>query len=161
MTATEPVLVFVAGTPWDGVPGSDRHLATALGRHIRVLWVDPPVSPVTPARYLHGRRRRVTPRLCRDPDGPVRLTPVGLPGQSRSGLRVGTWRLVRAQVRWALGRVGMRPHAVLAASLDDVLGGWGPDVLDVLYGTDDYVAGAALMHQDPARLRRDERRQLD
>lgn len=156
----EPLVVFAAGTSWDGVAGSDRHLATALCRHARVLWVDPPVSLVTPARYRHGQPRQVVPRLRRGDAGLVRLTPVGPPGLTRSGVRVSTWRLVRAQIRWALRQLGLRPHAVLAASLNDVLGGWGPGVLDVYYGTDDFVAGAGLMHQDPARMMRDQRRQL-
>ncbi|HEY9472783.1 MAG TPA: glycosyltransferase, partial [Mycobacteriales bacterium] len=90
----------------------------------------------------------------------TRLTPVGPPGLSRSGVRAGTWWLVRAQIRRALTRLGIRPHAVLAGSLDDVLGRWGTEVRDVLYGTDDYVAGAALMGQDRTRLLREERRQL-
>ena len=158
--SSERVVVFVAGTSWDGVPGSDRRLATALCRHTPVLWVDPPVSAATPARYRHGQPRRLTPVLRRVDQRLTRLTPVGLPGLSRPGARAVTWWLVRAQIRRALRRLGVRPCAVLAASLDDVLGRWGADVRDVLYGTDDYVAGAGLMGQRAARLAREERRQL-
>ncbi|NUR28387.1 MAG: hypothetical protein HOV83_21515, partial [Catenulispora sp.] len=41
---TRPLLVFCAGTPWEGLAGSDRLLATALLRHADVLFVDPPLS---------------------------------------------------------------------------------------------------------------------
>lgn len=156
----ERVVVFCAGTSWDGVPGSDRHLATALTRHTRVLWVDPPVSVATPARYRHGQRRRIGPALRQQDPRLSRLTPVAAPGLSRPGVRQTTWPLVRAQIGWALRRLRVRPHAVVAASLDDVLGGWGKDVRAVLYGTDDYVAGAELMGCSPLRLLRDERRAL-
>ena len=47
---------------------------------------------------------------------------------------------------------------MIACSLDDVLGGWPTHVRTVLYGTDDWVAGAELMGQPPARLHREERR---
>jgi teichuronic acid biosynthesis glycosyltransferase TuaH len=156
-----PLLVFCAGTSWDGVVGSDRHLATALSAHARVLWVDPPVSVLTPARYRGSAGRRVLPRLS-GVDGPlIRLTPSAPPGWTRPGVRLATWPLVRAQLRWALRRLDVpRPHAVVACSLDDVLSGWPRAVRTVLYGTDDYVAGAQLMGQDGLRLLRDERRQL-
>ncbi|MBI1759639.1 MAG: glycosyltransferase [Actinobacteria bacterium] len=153
-------VVFCAGTSYDGLIGSDRHLATALSAHAPVLWVDPPVSVVTPQRFRGAAGRRLTPRLTHLDSRLVRLTPAALPGWSRPGVRATTWPLVRAQVRWALRRLAATPRAVVACSLDDVLTGWAPGVRRVLYGTDDYVAGARLMGQDAARLERDERRQL-
>ena len=72
-------------------------------------------------------------------------------------LRLATAPLVRAQVRWALRRTGIRPFAVVASHIEDVLGGWGNDVVTVLYGTDDYTAGAELMGLSPRRLRTLER----
>jgi teichuronic acid biosynthesis glycosyltransferase TuaH len=163
-----PLLVFCAGTSWDGVAGSDRHLATALTAHAQVLWVDPPVSVATPARYRGTAGRRLTPRVSTVDGLPgfVRLTPAAPPGWTRPGVRLATWPLVRGQVRWTLRKLGGaagfggRPHAVVACSLDDVLSGWPRAVRTVLYGTDDYVAGAQLMGQDGMRLLRDERRQL-
>lgn len=157
------LLVFCAGTSWDGVAGSDRHLATALAAHTQVLWVDPPVSVATPARFRGSAGRRLTPRVStvEGLDGLVRLTPTAAPGWTRPGVRLTTWPLVHAQVRWAVRRLGSRrPHAVVACSLDDVLSGWPRAVRTVLYGTDDYVAGARLMGQDGMRLLREERRQL-
>jgi teichuronic acid biosynthesis glycosyltransferase TuaH len=154
-------LVWLAGVAWDGVRGTDWHLATAMSRHARILWVDPPVSPVT---SLHSRGRSGVswrPRLSEVADRISRLTTVALPGHSRPGVRGTTAALVRGQVRRALRRAASRPEAVVATSLEDLLGYWGDDVVDVLYGTDDYVAGAKLMGLSADYLRRQERRALD
>ena len=71
-------------------------------------------------------------------------------------MRATTAPLLRAQLRWALRRLRVRPSAVVSGYLDDVLGRWGPAV-NVLYGTDDHVAGAGLMGLSAARLRGQER----
>jgi glycosyltransferase involved in cell wall biosynthesis len=157
------LVVVVSGVTWDGVKGSDRQLAEALREHADVLWVDPPVSPATPDRYRGvsaraGRQWR--PTLVQAAPGIQRLTPVALPGLTRPGIRETTWPLVRLQLRWALRRLGKRPHAVLACSPHDVLGRWGPSVVDVLYGTDDWVAGAELMKLDRDRVAAEERNSL-
>ncbi|SDI65038.1 teichuronic acid biosynthesis glycosyltransferase TuaH [Actinokineospora alba] len=149
----DPLVVMMSGKPWDGVRGADRQQAEQLTRYATVLWVDPPISPVTPRRFRPGVGPGVWPRLARAADGIIRLTPVALPGLSRPGIRATTWPLVRSQIRWALRRLGRQPHAVVSFSFDDVLGCWGPDVRDVLYGTDDWVAGGQLMGLDPEWLR--------
>jgi teichuronic acid biosynthesis glycosyltransferase TuaH len=157
------LLVVASGVTWDGVKGSERQLAEALRDHADVLWMDPPVSPATPDRYRGvsaGAGRQWRPKLVRVSEGVQRLTPVALPGLTRPGIRETTWPLVRAQLRWALRRLGRTPHAVLACSPHDVLGRWGPSVVDVLYGTDDWVAGAELMHLDRDRVLAEERNAL-
>src|SRR4051812_35478742 len=136
---------MMSGKPWDGVRGADRQQAEQLTRYADVLWVDPPISPLTPERYRPGVGRGFRPRLAAPAPGITRLTPVALPGLSRPGVRATTWPLVRAQIRWALSRTGRRPHAVVSFSFDDVLGKWGKGVRTVLYGTDDWVAGGQLM----------------
>jgi teichuronic acid biosynthesis glycosyltransferase TuaH len=60
-------------------------------------------------------------------------------------MRVTTAALVRLQTRWALRRLGIQPFAVVATYPGDLLGYWGSNVVNVFYGTDDYVAGAELM----------------
>jgi teichuronic acid biosynthesis glycosyltransferase TuaH len=154
------LVVIVSGKPWDGVRGADRHIAEQLVRYARVLWVDPPVSPATPARYRPDTGRALRPRLRPVADRIDRLSPVALPGLTRPGIRAATWPLVRVQLRWALRRLGRRPHAVLACSFDDVLGRYGAGTVSVLYGTDDWVAGAELMGLAPGWLRQQERRAL-
>ena len=68
-----------------------------------------------------------------------------MPGLTRPGIRMTTAALVRRQTRWALRRLGIQPFAVVATYPGDLLGYWGGDVVNVFYGTDDYVAGAELM----------------
>jgi len=151
-------VLWFAGAPWDGIPGTDRRLATALSVHYPVLWVDPPISPATATARRGGAGRTPRPRLSDVADRVIRLSTVALPGMTRTGLRVSTAPLLRAQARWALRRLGVTPIGVVATYLEDVLGRWGAPSL--LYGTDDYVAGAGLMGLSARRLRNQERAAL-
>lgn len=162
MAESRPLIVLVSGANWDGVRGSERALADALTAYADVLWVDPPVSPATPRRYRRFSSAGPVwrPVLAEQAPGLHRLTPVVLPGLTRPGIRATTWPLVRRHIRWALARLDRTPVAVVSASLDDVLTGWPAGTRTVLYGTDDWVAGAELMGQDAERLRADERRTL-
>lgn len=162
MTAVQPLVVVASGVNWDGVKGSERQLTEALARYVDILWVDPPVSPVTPRRYTGGRRGgRWSARIHRLDAGIVRFTPLALPGLARPGIRETTWPLVRAQLRRAVGQAGRRPAAVLTCHPYPVLGRWARDITVALYGTDDWVAGATLMGLDADRLARVERTALD
>jgi teichuronic acid biosynthesis glycosyltransferase TuaH len=38
------LVVFCAGTPWDGNRFPDQHIAERLSEHMPVLYVDPPMS---------------------------------------------------------------------------------------------------------------------
>ena len=154
------LLVWSAGVSWDAVAGTDRHMATALCEFADVLWVDPPLSPVTPARFAGSARRVPWPNLQPIASNMLRLTPKALPFHSRYAVWRTTWPLVRAQIRWALTKLKRRPHAIIAAHLDNVLGEWGTGVVNVLYGTDDFVSGASLMKLDVDREARQERAQL-
>jgi teichuronic acid biosynthesis glycosyltransferase TuaH len=71
-----------------------------------------------------------------------------------------TWPLVRAQIKWALRRTGRHPDVFVAGHPHDLLGRWGENVLDVLYGTDDWLAGAELLGLSRRRLATEERRAL-
>jgi teichuronic acid biosynthesis glycosyltransferase TuaH len=155
-----PQLIWMSGQLWGGVAGTHKNMATAMAAYARILWVDPPVSPLTTVARRHDAARTVRPVLAEVTDRITRLTPVALPGLSRLGVRATTPALVRAQVRWAVRRLGIRPSAVVMAYLGDLLGGWGDSVINVLYGTDDYVAGADLMGMSAGYLRARERRAL-
>jgi teichuronic acid biosynthesis glycosyltransferase TuaH len=154
---TDPrLLVWIAATPWDGIPGTDRLMATEMTRYAPVLWVDPPLSAVTPARLRGQVAGGIVPALSEPAPGITRLTTVALPGLTRPGVRATTAPLLRAQISWALRRLRVRPSAVVSGYLEDVLGRWGPAV-NVLYCTDDHVAGAGLMGLSADRLRGQER----
>jgi teichuronic acid biosynthesis glycosyltransferase TuaH len=150
-------LIWIAPVPWDGIPGSDKAMAREMTRYARVLWVDPPTSAMTQARRRGDIDAGILPSLSAAGDGITRLTPVALPGLTRPGVRATTAPLLRAQVRWALRRLGVRPDVVVAGYLEDVLGRWDGAV-NVLYITDDHVAGAGLMGLSAGRLQTQERR---
>lgn len=135
-------------------------IAEELRRHCRVLWVDPPVSVATRGRQRNGASRLPVPRLRSPLPGVSRLITYALPLHTRQGIRITTAPLVRTQIRWALRRLGTRPHAVVDCGFGGFLRGWPPGVRKVLYGTDDYVAGAALMGQDVRALEREEREEI-
>lgn len=155
-----PLVVLASGVSWEGVRGTERAISEALSRLVDVLWIDPPRSPATPRRYRRfdtaGPSWR--PRVIAAAPGLWRLTPVVLPGLTRPGIRATTWPLVRAQAKAALRRLGRTPAAVVACSFDPILRGWPAGTRTVLYGTDDWVAGAELMGQPEDRLHRAERR---
>jgi teichuronic acid biosynthesis glycosyltransferase TuaH len=146
-------LLWFAGVSWDGIEGTDRRMVRALAQYAHILWVDPPVSVVSPKRYRSVARRQFLPSITTVDRRITRVSPVALPGKTRPGIRWTTAPLSRVQTRWALRKAGIRPFAVVATRLDGLLGGWGSDVKNVLYGTDDYVAGAELMGLSPQWLR--------
>jgi teichuronic acid biosynthesis glycosyltransferase TuaH len=156
----DPQVIWISGQSWDRYAGTHRNMAAAMAKYARILWVDPPVSPATTANHRHGAVRTIRPVLARATERITRLTPVALPGLSRAGVRVTTPVFVRAQVKWAARRLNLRPSAVIMAYLGDLLGGWGEGAINVLYGTDDYVAGAGLMGLPVHHLRKRERRAL-
>lgn len=148
-------VVYFAGTAWDGVPGTDRHLAQALSQSVPVLFVDPAVSPVG----LLRTRTAASPRVRVLGDRLAGVTPLALPGMGRAGVRRTTDPLRRCAARAAVRELGGTVRAVVAASPSDVLHTF-PLAHRVFYGTDDYVAGAGLLGVSRARLVAAESRQL-
>lgn len=157
MNADGRYVVWVANKLWEE-PGADRRIVAELTRHADILWVDPPVTLATSSRGRHRAARTVRPILTLVDDHVTRLTPTAVPGMHRIGIRSTTDPLVRAQVRWALRRTGIQPFAVVATTLRDLQGRWGPSTVSALHGTDDYVAGAKLMRLPVRQLLAQERR---
>ncbi len=62
-------LVWIAPTPWDGIPGTDQQMAVAMTRYAPVLWVDPPLSVITPARLSGRVTSRIVPSLSQPAPG--------------------------------------------------------------------------------------------
>jgi teichuronic acid biosynthesis glycosyltransferase TuaH len=162
LSATTPrqLIVWYAGVPWSGIAGTDRQMATALTRYTDVLWVDPPVSPLTPARFRHGASRLPIPTLKQLGPSMFRLTPQALPFHTRGALRGITAYLVRLQIRFALRHLGRVPRAVVVSHFENVLGHWPPGTSNIFFGTDDYVGGAGLMGIAKSRLEKEEKAQL-
>jgi teichuronic acid biosynthesis glycosyltransferase TuaH len=155
----DDMVVLVAATSWDGVWMSERHLALQLSRTVPILWVDPQISLLSPLKNPYEGDTLRQPRLRQVAPDILRLTPVTVPGHTRDGLRriarVHTRHIVRRCVR----RLGVPVRATVVASLADML-----DVVPagrtLLYGTDDWSAGAGLMGLDRGWVAATERSQV-
>lgn len=153
------LVVFFGGTSWDGNRFPDQHIAERLARYAPVLYVDPPISRLTPRRQPHLAASLAAPRLRRIGPSLARLTPVVLPGAGRPVMKTLTLLLVRRALRRAVRALDGTVRATVVASLEPLLDA-APGGRKVLYGTDDFVAGAELMGIASSRLRRNEARRL-
>jgi teichuronic acid biosynthesis glycosyltransferase TuaH len=151
------LVVFFGGTAWDGNRFPDQHIAERLTRWAPVLYVDPPLSALRAVRA--GGARALRPRLTRLDERLLRLTPVAPPAPQRKGVRHVTNELVRRTARAAVRRLGTTTDVVVVASLSPWLDAV-PARIRILYGTDDFVAGAELMGVGVDWLRRREQEQL-
>jgi teichuronic acid biosynthesis glycosyltransferase TuaH len=148
------LVVFHAANSWDSVKFADQHLAEALSRLVPVLYVDPPISFLTPLKRPEARAALRQPRLRLLAPGLARLTPGSLPGMERPGMAAITTVLVRRAMaraaRSLVGRDGVR--AVIAASvLVPTLGACG-ERLGVYWAQDDFVGGAELFGSSAERI---------
>jgi teichuronic acid biosynthesis glycosyltransferase TuaH len=153
------LIVFSAGTAWDGIRGTDQHIAERLASYAPVLYADPPISHMTPLRSPERAGSLGEPRLRLIAPNLARLTPLVLPGMSRPGVSALTDVLVRRALRRSVAALGGSVRSVVVAAPQRRFGACG-ERLKVLFGTDDFVAGAELMGLPFGRLRRTEARLL-
>ena len=155
----DDLVVVCAGTPWDGVPFPEHHLAERLARSwAPVLYVDPPLSWMTARRHPEYAACLDGPRLRLIAPGLARLTTVVLPGVERPGIQPITEALVRRAMGRAAVALGGRVAAVVVANQHDLFGGCR-ERRRIVYATDDLVAGAELSRGDVGRLGAQVRRQ--
>jgi teichuronic acid biosynthesis glycosyltransferase TuaH len=154
----DDLIVLCAANNFDGIKVADMHLAQHLSRLAPVLYVDPPMSHLTPRKRpetgpaLHDRRLRLQQH------GLARLTPVVQPFSSRPGLTGMSCALTRRYLRRAAARLGGRVTAIISAwPLYPVFGSCG-ERLSVYWAQDDFVGGAALLGLNAQLLERQERR---
>lgn len=151
------LLVFFGGTAWDGNRFPDQHMAERLVRYTPVMYVDPPISA---ARALAGGGpRAVRPRLSQLQENLLRLTPVAPPLPQRWAIRPLTKAITRRTTESALAALGTRADIVVVGGLTPSLR-LIPAGRRVLYGTDDFVAGAHLMGLSQSWLEKLERDQV-
>ena len=86
MTGRDYQLIWMAGVSWDGTRGTERHIATTMSRHASILWVDSPVSPVTPSVRRHEARRLARLQLFTSADK------IGLADAGSTARADRTWR---------------------------------------------------------------------
>jgi teichuronic acid biosynthesis glycosyltransferase TuaH len=141
------VLVFIPGSRWENVSGTDHQLALAVAESVPVLWVDPPLP------FHHALRSPDRPlgrlELSEVADDITRLRSLSLPGFTRRLVAPLTSRLLSADVRTSLARLGVEAKATLLSSPISRFpsGLAGPNLL---YVTDDWAAGATMMGLAPA-----------
>jgi teichuronic acid biosynthesis glycosyltransferase TuaH len=149
--------VIYAPTPWDSPRQPAHNLADALAARHRVLYVDPPLSPLSPIRY--GLRRSTWPRLRAVVDRRLRsrgrlhvFGPLVLPPIEHPRMRALSLPLLRAQIRRAVARAGLQRPVVLAwRGLPELVGVAG-ELLRVGVVMDHPAAGAALLGRDATEL---------
>jgi teichuronic acid biosynthesis glycosyltransferase TuaH len=141
------VIVYFAGSEYEGVAGTDQHIATRIAAMTPLLYVDPP----RPAAH-HARPYRIGPGLWR-------LAPRVPPGAFRPGVHTLTTLLMRRAARHAAATLGQLVTGVIVATYDDLLGTF-PGARSLFYATDDLVSGAELLGLPRRRLQADQSRQL-
>lgn len=151
------IVVFFGGMAWDANRMTDQHLAERLAAHASVLYVDPPLSIVR--AHQASRIPSMQPRLQRLGPSLLRLTPLAPPAPLRKAVRGTTYRLMRRAARATVRRLGGDVQVVVVASLNPLLSTW-PGAVRVLFGTDDWVAGAGLLGVRGGWLERREREQV-
>lgn len=153
------LVVLCSGVSWDGPFASEKHLAMKLAERTPVLFVDPPMSVLTPVRRPALRQSLRSPRLRQVGPRLARLTPIAPVGVSRPLLRDAAPWATRRALRRAVRDLGGDVRAVIVASLDDVFGACN-EPLRLFWGTDDFAAAGELMNLDSAWLGRREVEQL-
>jgi teichuronic acid biosynthesis glycosyltransferase TuaH len=154
-----PLVLVIAGTSWDGIWQSERHIAMHLAEKVPVLWVDPQMSHLSPMRDRTAAASLRGPRLRRVAPNILRLSPVTVPGVTRPILREIAVRQARRTVRRTVAALGANVHSTIVASVNNMLDVI-PSAQSLLYGTDDWVAGAELLGAEVGWLRKSTERQL-
>lgn len=149
MSAGGPI-IWMAGTNWDAVAGTDKCLVTALAMTRPVMWVDPPVPvrlPLRGAIRIPGTAGKVAgsaPQLEQVSESVLRLKVMAPPGVTRPFIRrVTAWWLERA-IRSAVAHTGWEPAAVVTAM---PLARFPRRTAGrkIVYLTDDWLEGSRLM----------------
>ena len=145
-------VVYMSGTRWDSLPGTDKMLALSLAKAHHVLWVDHPV-PLT--RY-HDVRARLLQSLRGQTEevepGISRLRIPALPGVSKPIVRYSTGIITARCVRTAVAWTDWPVEGVINASPIMKFPS-GPCGVRLLHVTDDWFAGSTLMGFSPVFLR--------
>jgi teichuronic acid biosynthesis glycosyltransferase TuaH len=157
------LVVYFASTRYDGPAGTDRHMADALSGHAPVLFVEPPISVLTPLRNRELTSLSAQPSLQVVSARLARLTPWVVPGANRPGIHRLVAPMMRRAVRDSVRRLYAAAEAPVAAVVSCQVHNLWSAVASrrkLFYSTDDLPAGADLLGLPRARLVRNEFRTL-
>jgi teichuronic acid biosynthesis glycosyltransferase TuaH len=153
----ERCYVVYAPTAWDGQRQLVHNLAEGLAVAHRVLYIDPPMSPLSPVRY--GFRASTWPRLQSALRRRVRtsgrlqvFSPLVLPPVQHPRMRRLSLPMLRAQIARAVAHVGFDSPIVIATWGMPELVGVAGESLRVAMIADHPSAGAALIGRSSAEL---------
>ncbi len=150
------LVVLCAANNWDGIKLADQHIAEHLSHHAPVLYVDPPMSHLTPRNHPELRAALERPRLRLLAPRLARLTPV-VPPKGRHHLLVPfTDPLLRHLLRRVTRVLGAVPRAVIVTQPSWPAFGAAGEEISVFWAQDDFTAGAELMGLDASRVERAE-----
>ncbi len=138
------VVMYLAGSNFAGAQGTDRQLAAAMSRKAVVQWVDPPVAI---QRLIKGTRTPSTPRLNLRPHATW-----GPPFVTRPLIRAMSDHLYQRQVAGIACHLNIR--AIILSSPVCTFPALADDGSRILFATDDWIAGAALMGLGKRYVRR-------
>ena len=151
------LVVFCAGTPWDGHRLGAQHIAERLAAITPVLYVDPPIArrglkrkPFLRQAVEGASLRVLGPRLAR-------LSTLVPPGKTRPGLRGVAERLFRRQIGGAVDQLGARVLATIVAPPHFDVFGVRPERHRVHLASDDFLAGARMQGVSSSWVARRER----
>lgn len=141
--ARQRVVVFVPGTFWDDLKGTDHMLASALSREASVLWVDPPRT--IRSSVSEGRGVSLKPVVVDQLENSVTRIRTQVPGGVRFAILRNLYDLlplhrIRTFVRAQSAEKPVIINASATASFPKDLDG-----IKILYVTDDWIAGEQLM----------------
>lgn len=144
--------VVYGSAPWDGTWYTEHNLAHALAARSRVLFVDPPLSPLTPLRARGTPTRTLLARRPRRRGRVAAFRPIALPPLEHPRARRLSAPAVAAQVRRAVRQADLRAPVVLAARWVPGLVGAARERARVALIQDWVPAGARLLGRDAAAL---------
>jgi len=110
-----------------------------------VLYVDPPISKLTPLRRPEVRASAASPELCYLAPQLARVTPIVQPGMLRSGLASLTAALTRRLLARTVRSIGVPVSALISTSPVLPVFGSCHEQQSVYWAQDDFAAGAELM----------------
>ncbi len=155
------LIVLCAANNWDDVTLSDRPLARELKDHAPVLYVDPPLSHLSPRNNPRIAASLKGPRLRLIEPGLLRYTPVVAPLPFRRPMLPLTRLTVRAGLSRVLRQLGSDVQAVVSTFLLIDVFDLAPSARHLYWMQDDVAAGAAYWNQNQAILLRGERRVVE